>query len=188
MLARSLLWAWFVICASAGAASARDTAAQEPAYTQDDRWRGIADVTFRHLGAPDMRFASAITQDGQGFLWLATQAGLIRWDGYREKSYRADPQDPHSLPDNYVMAVHTDELGRLWVGTSSGGLALYDPDLDRFVVIGAGAGGLVDPDVTVIAADGSRGLWVGTASGLNHVDLATNAIRVLVQVRGQRSL
>ncbi len=88
----------------------------------------------------------------------------------------------------FASAITQDELGRLWVGTSSGGLALYDPDLDRFVVIGAGAGGLVDPDVTVIAADGSRGLWVGTASGLNHVDLATNAIRVLVQVRGQRSL
>lgn len=168
---------WLAVSARAGAETRAPAPAPQTATAADDRWQDIADIIFRHIEDPGMRFAGAITQDQQGFIWLATQGGLVRWDGYHSKTYHADPQDPDALPDNYVTAVHTDPRGRLWVGTSVGGLALYDPQHDRFLVTGAGKGGLDDPTVATIAADGSLGLWVGTGKGLDHLDLATNAIR-----------
>jgi diguanylate cyclase (GGDEF)-like protein len=173
-------WLLLSLCALLGLshpAGADAAPAPQALHARGGHWRDLADVVFRHITEPDMRFAAAITQDGQGFLWLATQGGLVRWDGYHSKTYQADPLDPSALPDNDVTALYTDGTGCLWIGTSNGGLASYDPQLDRFLVIGAGAGRLDDPAVTAIAGDGKQGLWVGTGKGLDHLDLATHAIR-----------
>ncbi len=140
------------------------------------RWNEQADTVFHHLTSIEMRFAVAITQDGAGFIWLGSQEGLVRWDGYRSRLYHADPQDATALPDNFVAALHTDRLGRLWVGTAVGGLARYDPERDAFVVFGAGANGLRSSSVSAIADAGSTGLWIGTSDGLDHIDLASNAV------------
>jgi ligand-binding sensor domain-containing protein len=68
----------------------------------------------------------AIAQDKQGFIWLGTQAGLTRFDGYRTVTYKSAVSDPRSLVDNWVRVLHLDRSGQLWVGTD-GGLDRYDP-------------------------------------------------------------
>ena len=134
-----------------------------------NRWTAIADTLFTHHAEPETASGMAIAQDGAGFIWLATQGGLTRWDGYHFRHYTADPQTPGSLPDSFLLALYVDDRGRLWVGTSAGGLARYDADRDAFVVISS-ANGLSDPAVAAIAGDGSDGLWLGTGAGLDHLD------------------
>src|SRR5581483_11373265 len=56
------------------------------------RWTALADTLFTHHTAPATASGTAITQDGTGFVWLATQSGLTRWDGYHFRHYSADPQ------------------------------------------------------------------------------------------------
>lgn len=141
------------------------------------RWSTQADTVFHHFASNEMQYALAITQDRQGFLWLATESGVTRWDGYRARVYRADPQDKSALPDNRVLSLLTDERGRLWVGTGVGGLARYDPQCDCFSVYRAGPGGLGNPTVTAIASDNRGGVWVGTAAGLDHVDPDMGMVR-----------
>src|SRR5579862_8310077 len=101
------------------------------------RWSALADVVFEHLARdnelPNSTAPTSLAEDGEGFLWIGTQNGLARWDGYHSRSYKADPSIPGSLPDNVVKQLHTDSLGRLWIATNSGGLARYDRDRDRFV-------------------------------------------------------
>ncbi|HEY6925994.1 MAG TPA: diguanylate cyclase [Steroidobacteraceae bacterium] len=133
------------------------------------RWTGIADTLFTHYTDPETASGMALTQDGAGFIWLATQGGLTRWDGYHFRRYTADPQTPGSLPDGFLLALYMDDRGRLWVGTSAGGLARYDAEHDTFAVISS-ADGLSDPAVAAIAGDGSGGLWLGTGAGLDHMD------------------
>ena len=53
----------------------------------------------------------AIAQDGSGFIWLATQSGLTRWDGYHFRHYTADPQTPGSLPDSFPSELCTWMIG-----------------------------------------------------------------------------
>lgn len=65
-------------------------------------------------------------QDSAGFLWIGTQDGLARYDGYRMEVFRNDPADRTSLSDNFVTALHIDRDGDLWVGTRNG-FNLYDP-------------------------------------------------------------
>ena len=164
-------------CSLAVAISSANAAPGGRESALDARWTAQSDLAFRHLAAPEMRYASAMVQDGQGFLWLGTQSGLVRWDGYRSRVYHFDPDVTGALPDNYILSLHTDDRGRLWVGTSAGGLARYDPERDNFVVLGAGSRGLSNPSVWAIAADGSQGLWIGTGAGLEHVDLAAGTVR-----------
>jgi len=117
----------------------------------------------------------AIAQDKQGFIWLGTQAGLTRFDGYRTVTYKSAVSDPRTLADNWVRVLHVDPSGQLWVGTD-GGLDRYDPATRTFVhylptaPVERGNG---NRHVRAIADDGLGGLWVATADGLHHLDPAT---------------
>ncbi len=124
-------------------------------------------TVFKHMPAP---LTNSMAQDRRGFMWMGTQSGLIRWDGYTSRLYTADSKRPRALPDNFVRAVHVDSRGNLWIGTSSGGLARYDPASDDFSVTSAGPNGVSDAHVAAFADDGAGGLWIGTANGLDHRD------------------
>jgi diguanylate cyclase (GGDEF)-like protein len=147
------------------------------------RWGALADVVFEHLARdnelPNSTVPMALAEDGEGFLWVGTQGGLARWDGYHFRSYRADPSVPGSLPDNVIKKLHTDSLGRLWIATNSGGVARYDRDLDRFVTYAVGPTGLSNASVRDIIDDGAGGVWIATDGGLDHLRSDTEQIEHL---------
>jgi len=58
-------------------------------------------------------------QDRTGFIWIATNDGILRYDGFEYLHYTT--QD--SLPDNKVTAIAQDSLGRIWLGHSTGQLS-----------------------------------------------------------------
>jgi len=119
---------------------------------------------------------TAIAQDPQGFLWFGTQSNLLRWDGYRLRTYVQNPELPGSLPDNFIRSLLVDEKGHLWVGTNSGGISRYEPQTDAFVSIPVGPGGTRDGQIPCLAADRRGGLWIGTGTGLEHLDGATGRV------------
>jgi signal transduction histidine kinase/CheY-like chemotaxis protein/ligand-binding sensor domain-containing protein len=144
-------------------------------------WQALAPTMFEHLVPAERGFPSPITmsvvQDGDGFIWFGTQAGLGRWDGYRMRNFFFKADDPHSLPGDFIQTLHVDPMGRLWVGTSSDGLAMYDKQTERFVRFAAGPKGLSSPAIGAIAGDARGGVWVGTAAGLDYIDTANgNAV------------
>ncbi len=156
-----------------------------PGAAGAERWSRSGDAVFQNLGpdngqpqpiASSLEIATALEEDGDGFLWVGTQGGLARWDGYRFRGYLRDPADPGALQDNFINCLHTDPSGRLWIGTSAGGLARYDRDHDRFITLGAGPNGLSHVRVWAIADDGAGGLWIGTDGGLDRLDPDTGAI------------
>jgi ligand-binding sensor domain-containing protein/signal transduction histidine kinase len=113
-----------------------------------------------------------ILQDRQGFMWFGTQAGLNRFDGYRMTVFRNDPDDPGSIPDNFVTASVEDGAGRLWVGTK-GGLGRFDETTQKFVRYAPGPGQGSANRISAIAPDGKGGLWLGTVAGILHFDPST---------------
>ena len=52
-----------------------------------------------------------IAQDGRGFLWLGTEDGLNKYDGYKFTVYEHDPEDPASLVDGFVSVTYVDHQG-----------------------------------------------------------------------------
>ena len=68
-------------------------------------------------GLPQISVA-AIVQDQQGYIWVATQAGLARFDGVRFVSYSPDTHP--ALPGLWTRALYADQAGRVWIGTYKG--------------------------------------------------------------------
>jgi diguanylate cyclase (GGDEF)-like protein len=142
-----------------------------------DAWYTGATPVFRHIELPGDIVPTAMLQDRQGLIWIASQTGLASWDGYRFHSYVASPGASGSLPASYVTALYEDHQDRLWAATDGGGLARLDKATGRFSTVGAGPAGLSSVSVFALAADGTDGLWVGTAAGLDRLDLATGKVR-----------
>ncbi len=138
-----------------------------------ERWAGLADAVFQELAhdneLPNAALPTSVAQDRDGFLWIGSQNGLARWDGYHFRDYRSDPGKAGSLPDNFIQTLFSDVHGVLWIGTISGGLARYDRERDTFVSYPAGPTGLSSVSVRAIADDGTGGVWVGTDNGLDHL-------------------
>ena len=110
-----------------------------------ERWAALADTVFQNLAhdneLPNAAIPTSATQDGDGFLWIGSQNGLARWDGYHFRVYRAEPGKAGALPDNFIQALLADSSGVLWIGTTSGGLARYDREHERFIVYPVGPEG-----------------------------------------------
>ncbi len=141
-----------------------------------------ATLRFDHLTTDDglaQETVLAITQDADGFIWLGTQTGLSRFDGYRVTNYRNAVGDVRTLAHNYIRALHVDRRGQLWVGTD-GGLDRYEPDTQSFTHfvpkepyrLGNG-----NRRVMAILDDRQGGMWIATGDGLQHFDPASGKFR-----------
>ncbi|CAN5334640.1 two-component regulator propeller domain-containing protein [soil metagenome] len=115
--------------------------------------------------------AMCVTQDKAGFIWVGTNKGIDRYDGYRLKQYVLPLDDQDGITSNRIRALHIDKRGRLWVGVERAGLYWYDADRDQFVSIRALAGAanfasfiqqLSHTNVHAVIADGQNRLWVAT--------------------------
>lgn len=73
-----------------------------------------------------------IAQDQLGFIWIATQDGLNRFDGKNAKFYNNEPGNPFSLAFNWIWNVHVDSQGHVWVA-GDGGVSRYVPETDSFI-------------------------------------------------------
>ncbi|MBV8114276.1 MAG: hypothetical protein JO300_06010, partial [Silvibacterium sp.] len=137
-------------------------------------WDTRAIPLFRHLQFPrDLpSTGTVIAQDKTGMIWIGTEDGLVRWDGYRSRVFRHNPKDPLSLAGNYVTGLVADEDGTLFVVVNTGVVAIFDPVEENFRQL---------PSVTTatgsiynsVISDGNHGLWIGNSNGLSHFDAAT---------------
>jgi len=103
---------------------------------------------------------SAITQTPDGYLWLGTYFGLIRYDGVKFTTFGADIRT--ELVRGQISSLKTDQAGRLWVGTSKNGILVCERD--RIRLIGAGSG-LPGQTVYSMCEDKAGIMWVATGDG-----------------------
>ena len=117
-----------------------------------------------------------LVQDKRGFVWMATQNGLNRYDGYNFTIYKNDLNDPYSLSDNFINVLFEDSRQNLWVGTRTG-LNRFDSKLHRFEHFfyqPDNPNSLSNDYITAINEDRFGNLWIGTSgNGLVRFDLNT---------------
>ncbi|MGD2087838.1 MAG: two-component regulator propeller domain-containing protein [Candidatus Aminicenantes bacterium] len=128
-------------------------------------------IKFEHLSIKDglpQNTVFRILQDSRGFLWVGTENGLCRYDGYYFKPYQYDPEDTSSLSHNRVHAIFEDPSGTLWIGTESG-LNKFDRRRERFTRYKHEAENphktLSNDNIRAVVEDHSGVLWVGTHGG-----------------------
>jgi signal transduction histidine kinase/ligand-binding sensor domain-containing protein len=95
----------------------------------------------------------SITQTADGYLWLGTDEGLARFDGFEFKVFSRPGSD---LPANSIAALAASPDGTLWIGTSSG-LGQYR---DGHFRIYTTKDGLPDDDIRDLYSDHSGTLWI----------------------------
>lgn len=103
----------------------------------------------------------AITQIRDGYLWIGTYKGLIRFDGVRSITF--DVANTPALSSDAVCVLYEDRSGDLWIGTDDGGLIRYRQG--EFQAFGAEQG-LTESEVRTICEDREGKFWVGTGRGL----------------------
>jgi signal transduction histidine kinase/ligand-binding sensor domain-containing protein len=104
----------------------------------------------------------AIVQTRDGYIWLGTDGGLVRFNG---ESFTVFNVQTGSLKDNEVWALQEDANGGLWIGTYSGGLTLLQNG--RFQTFTT-ANGLPDDVILSLATDHQGNIWIVTPRGLGR--------------------
>ncbi|MFT4604113.1 MAG: signal transduction histidine kinase/ligand-binding sensor domain-containing protein [Rhodothermales bacterium] len=146
-----------------GVLGSRPTGSDELAQVQLDSWN------VQH-GLP-LSAVDRVIQGKNGYLWLATQEGLVRFDGLDFKVYR---KATSGLASNNIYSLHEDEDGTIWVGTRNGGLARYrDGRLESVEVAG-----LEHANIAAIVGNASTGLLLGLAdSTVIHLEITGDAYK-----------
>ena len=114
-------------------------------------------------GAPG--YILAITQSRDGYLWLGSKDGLVRFDGVAFEHYK--PESGPEIPGTQVRSLLALPNGDLWVGYSSGVISLLsDGRAETYTKRDGLPGGVV----TSLAQDSEGTIWAGTSNGLARLD------------------
>ena len=132
------------------------------------------DFRFEHLTVDQglaHSDAMAVVQDQAGFIWVGTNRGIDRYDGYHLKQYVLPVNNRNGISANRIKVLHVAPNGRLWAGTERAGLSMYDPMADRLLRFDEQQASathrfllrqLSQASVTALASDKQGRLWVGT--------------------------
>ena len=147
---------------------------------------------------PELNFATFTSKDGLssntvfatlkdrfGFLWIATEDGLNRFDGTSFKIFRHLSDSSGCLSANHVTALFEDSDGTLWVGTNGGFVCIYDRNQEEFIDLGKINSIKVGIATTSIAEDEKGDIWISSYSGLYVVNRKTHKIIKAYQYSNQ---
>ena len=139
--------------------------------SKGDFWLGTTDeglfrvqdgkVESVNAGLPDLK-VNALAPGRNGELWVATDAGVVRWDG--AKLTRAGI--PESLQGVQVLSILADKDANIWLGTNARGLLrLNDHGVSSLAVPNIGK----SEAITALFEDREGNLWAGSGSGLTRL-------------------
>jgi len=106
----------------------------------------------------------SIYRDSKDYLWICTDLGLDKYDGYMFLKYRYNEKQPGSISSNNIRNIYEDSKNNLWFGSTEG-LNLYDRTSGLFKVyknIPSDSGSLNSNNVNSIMEDKNKNLWVLT--------------------------
>ncbi len=101
----------------------------------------------------------AIQQAQDGYIWLGTQEGLVRFNGKDFSVF--DQGNTQGIPGNSIRTILKDHEGALWLGTRSGVGCLKNGEFTSFTT----ANGLTSNDINALCQHPDGSIWVGTRGG-----------------------
>lgn len=143
---------------------------------------GQTDYSFHHLKTDDGLSNSnvkAVLKDSYGFLWVGTQAGLNRYDGYGFKIYNVRPEQSNSFWNQDIWGLQEDGLGNIWINCSYN-YFVYNRDKDNFIYDIPGflsnLGIKLDGQYHKIYIDKKQNIWVLNGKMVHFYDIPTKKI------------
>jgi len=131
----------------------------------------LAEPRFESVGdsasIPD-GVVSALGLDPQGLVWIGTSVGLVRFDGHTFTPVAMHTGERRTAGTTFVRTLLAARDGRIWLGTESEGLSVYEPRTEQWTVYRHAPGradSLAPGVVRTIAEDLDGRIWVGTIGG-----------------------
>jgi signal transduction histidine kinase/DNA-binding response OmpR family regulator/ligand-binding sensor domain-containing protein len=95
------------------------------------------DLEFEHFTTADglatnWMISCPVEQDAQGFIWVGSDHGLHKYDGYNFTVFAHNYNDSISISNNSINDIYNDSKGRLWIATNSG-LNRWKPETESFI-------------------------------------------------------
>ena len=113
-----------------------------------------------------------MAQDDIGHIWMATNnQGLYKYNGDSYTLFNHQNNNPNSLISDRLECIHIAKNGKIWIGSFSSGLSIFDPSTNRFDNY------VHDPDdptsiranaIRRFAEDANGGIWVATNAGIDY--------------------
>jgi ligand-binding sensor domain-containing protein len=164
---RNVFWSTVLLLAIGSTPTQADAQSKKGQYNSEyyfEVW-GVNDG----LSHPVIR---NIVQDDQGYLWIATEGGLNKFDGKTFTNYYHHPTDNNSLSHNFLFGLDVDSAGVVWVG-SEHGLNSFNPTLNQFTRYFHDENdnsSISDNYIRCVTVHSSGKVWVGTQNGINIYD------------------
>ncbi len=145
------------ICMSAVAADDRSDLSIDPINRSGE----YTAVLYNNSNGLPTSEANAILQASDGFIWIGSYAGLMRYDG--DTFERIDSTNGVAS----VVSLYEDTQNRLWVGTNDNGIAVMKDGVFRML---KKDDGLPSSSVKGIIGDRNDNIYLGTTNGLAYID------------------
>ena len=141
--------------------------------------QGNAQYTFEHLTVKDGLSSNRINciyRDSKSYLWIGSEQGLDKYDGYQVKSYYSDEKQPGAISSNNIKCILEDHNKNLWIGTGDG-LNVYNPAKESFKIFKNDPGNknsLNSNNISSIYEDKKGNLWIITGTECLHKWVSEN--------------
>ena len=113
--------------------------------------------------------------DKTGFIWIATENGLNRFDGKEFKHFKYSVSDSSTISGNYIKKLLVDKAGRIWIGTVGNGLNFYNQEKETFHRIKLKFSQVNTESITALTSDEKGNIWVASQiSGLHKLQAQDN--------------
>lgn len=143
---------WFTLCGIA-----------QPVEASLDPHKAITQYVHKvwqtDAGLP-VNSIAAIAQTPDGYVWLGTEEGLVRFDGVQFTTFTK--RNTPGLRSNQIYALLVDRRQNLWIGTRGGGLTRF---FDGEFVTFTSKNGLPSDSIRALYEDRHGALWIGTEGG-----------------------
>lgn len=114
---------------------------------------------------------NCIFQDSRGILWIGTEDGLNKYDGYSFIVYKPEVNNPGSISNNRIKCIIESKDGNLWIGTNGGGLNVYDRKKDLFEYFDGYDSSYFNHKIINCLHENDDGtIWAGTNNGLLRIE------------------
>lgn len=120
-----------------------------------------------------------IIQDDIGYVWIAGENGLAKYDAHSFTFYYSNSKNPRALASNWIADLAIDRDGQLWLATANG-LSRYNRVTDDFVTYhssGRDTNSISHDVVSSLAVDENNNLFIGTGDGLSVLNSQRDAFR-----------
>ncbi|WP_178987345.1 hybrid sensor histidine kinase/response regulator transcription factor [Winogradskyella schleiferi] len=108
--------------------------------------------------------------DHSGFVWIATQDGLNRFDGNQFKQFKHHDSDSATISGNLTNNLLEDKKGNIWVGTIGSGLSYYNQNQERFYKVNLKFSKDENEVISDLTLDKEGTIWVASRlSGLHKI-------------------